>query len=306
MHLHIARLSVLALLVVTGCAFRQHGVFCGPGYPKMPEDWSADERKTSLERTPPIDDVDAACKAHDLCYLAEGFSEKKCDDALKVALATLDLRPSCDNVAGDISTWFIGFHPSVTKGDTSGAFALGFSKVVASPLIASMVVLHTALQLFGRAGRDEPCCDRTSFMQAADGPCFPHDASPIRLRVMRALAAGFSKERNLYYETFLPAGITQGAQRQTNSPSAEPVVAVLSGEVLGFSESLVFTESAMHFKSLGAPATTLPYAQIDNVELNWGGLGVVVNGTYKISVLGMQARTLAAVIQTVREAINAQ
>ncbi len=58
--------------------FPVYGNWCGPKHPKYGEGVDAPE---------PIDAVDSACKAHDLCYTKQGYSDCACDIAL---IAKLD------------------------------------------------------------------------------------------------------------------------------------------------------------------------------------------------------------------------
>jgi len=291
--------GLMAAIITSGCAFRQHARFCGPGYPQMPDDWTLTQRRAELERIAPFDDIDAVCKAHDLCYIDKGASEEACDSALIESVKRLELRTGCDNVAGDITTWFIAFHPSVTKGNRAQAFSDGAMKVIASPLIGGMVVLHGVLQLFGRAGRDEPCCDRTNFLSNSSGPCYPKDASPARLRVMEALVP-YAAEPALYFESLLPAPQELAARSQTRVPPDEPTLAFLFDSTFGLTSGVVFTERAMYFKPMRGPRGSIPLNEIrDIVEEPFG---VTVNGSHHVHVTGTSSSTLASIIRAARDA----
>jgi hypothetical protein len=47
-----------------------YGNYCGPGY------------GDPTGKTPPIDDVDACCRIHDMCYDKRGYSDCSCDREL--------------------------------------------------------------------------------------------------------------------------------------------------------------------------------------------------------------------------------
>ncbi|HUW44924.1 MAG TPA: hypothetical protein VMW50_03920 [Dehalococcoidia bacterium] len=58
-----------------------HGEFCGPNIPTLK---STDKRSqlAELQRIPPIDNIDASCKRHDICYAKRGYFNEACDKAL--------------------------------------------------------------------------------------------------------------------------------------------------------------------------------------------------------------------------------
>ena len=56
-----------------------YGKYCGPGYPANAPNTSRFDRLTQV--WPPVDDLDAACYAHDYCYAAN-YSKTLCDFAL--------------------------------------------------------------------------------------------------------------------------------------------------------------------------------------------------------------------------------
>ncbi len=101
---------VSALVMMTGCATGGGGVtskyvrpeegvayrygnFCGPGHPAFLKDAviQADKRRQAalLARERPIDDVDIACKAHDICYAITAADNPICDEMF-VAYLQLD------------------------------------------------------------------------------------------------------------------------------------------------------------------------------------------------------------------------
>ncbi len=72
-----------------GMVFRFYGTFCGPGYPKLKEGLSIQEQLAELNNLKARDDLDAACKVHDMCYVRAalstadvGASIRRCDQDL--------------------------------------------------------------------------------------------------------------------------------------------------------------------------------------------------------------------------------
>jgi hypothetical protein len=293
---------LLTLIVAQGCAFRQHGRFCGPGYPKLAGTLTKEQRIAELEKLAPVDDIDAACKQHDLCYQQKGFADESCDDELKAAIAALKMRMGCFNAAGDISTWFIAFHPSVTTGEWVDAFGKGFGGVIALPFSGVLVGLHGVMQLFGRAGRDEVCCDRTSFLLDAAGPCYPHGVTDLRLRVMHALIPHASEQR-LFYEPGPPAALERTARQHAQVPDGEQTLAFLTDRFL-LREAIVFTDRAMYFKTTGENAGRLSYDEISDFD-RLTDFDLQINHKYKASMMGMDPKDIATVIKAVRDAVLA-
>jgi hypothetical protein len=77
----------------------KYGCFCGAGYPglkhpsgKAEQEFSPAERSeliASYLRIKPIDDIDAACQAHDICWVLNGRPELACNIAFKNRLDAL-------------------------------------------------------------------------------------------------------------------------------------------------------------------------------------------------------------------------
>lgn len=65
-----------------------HGRFCGPGHPFVDRIGSDGER-ARLSSIQPLDSLDAACKAHDLCYIEQGYFDPGCDRAVASRLRVL-------------------------------------------------------------------------------------------------------------------------------------------------------------------------------------------------------------------------
>eukprot|EP00180_Rhodochaete_pulchella_P002020 Plantae.Rhodophyta-Rhodochaete_pulchella.ctg30468.p1 GENE.Plantae.Rhodophyta-Rhodochaete_pulchella.ctg30468~~Plantae.Rhodophyta-Rhodochaete_pulchella.ctg30468.p1 ORF type:complete len:129 (-),score=3.32 Plantae.Rhodophyta-Rhodochaete_pulchella.ctg30468:412-798(-) len=74
-----------ATLTVVRKGVPMHGNWCGPGH----------------GGGTPVDEVDTACKDHDLCYRAHGYFNCKCDNELVSALAE-----STKVIAGVVREYF--------------------------------------------------------------------------------------------------------------------------------------------------------------------------------------------------------
>jgi hypothetical protein len=145
----------------------KYGCFCGGGYPsnswekagnKM-SDKSAKDRLKLIEEEyytiKPVDDIDAACQDHDICYVLRGRSEYWCDSELHDRLKTMrkvfrngvsefaydppdtpELR--CSNLTNDIDMAAMSLFPS-----GSGQWLMGWTmrifKVVTLPLTGIFV-----------------------------------------------------------------------------------------------------------------------------------------------------------------------
>lgn len=55
-----------------------HGQFCGPKIPTL-KTASKEDKLSELNRIPPIDLIDNACKHHDICYELNGYFNAECD-----------------------------------------------------------------------------------------------------------------------------------------------------------------------------------------------------------------------------------
>lgn len=74
----------------------KYGNFCGPGVPSL-RAGDASQRAAELRPIAPADDLDMACKVHDICYEVFGHNEPGCDMLMQSLLA--DTRP--DDFVGD-------------------------------------------------------------------------------------------------------------------------------------------------------------------------------------------------------------
>lgn len=104
---------LLFMLFVNGCATTNqgqaifnvpmHGNFCGPLHPA--QKGTPLENIIELIRIKPFDDIDAACRRHDVCYEMAGYFDRTCDKwiisevgRLKIIYTDNNHRMYCDNL----------------------------------------------------------------------------------------------------------------------------------------------------------------------------------------------------------------
>ena len=113
-------LFLSVLLAHAGCAWLvkdhdelsfQYGNFCGKGHPYSPKQFDEYQFLLSLK---PVDDLDLACKVHDICYLQNGEQKTECDKVLQQDVEHLLLNgefsgceEQCRSVAYKI--WYFSF-----------------------------------------------------------------------------------------------------------------------------------------------------------------------------------------------------
>lgn len=104
-----------------------YGNFCGKGYPSIGPGSSA-EQQSALQAIPPVDSIDAACQAHDLCYVEHGQHRLSCDDAFVKRVYALRFdgpqRRACARLADQIGRFFACAMPSTGPGGEAWVGAL--------------------------------------------------------------------------------------------------------------------------------------------------------------------------------------
>jgi hypothetical protein len=127
-----ARLAVVVLAIglLAGCVqlpTRPEGAglawawgnFCGKSYPDL-GGGSPEEMLAALEAIEPVDDIDAACRDHDRCYLERGLHTLACDDALVRQTMRMRFegpdRRACARLADQIGRFFACAMPSTGDG----------------------------------------------------------------------------------------------------------------------------------------------------------------------------------------------
>ena len=122
--------AALAVLLLGGCVqlpTRPEGAglawawgnFCGKSYPDLGTG-TPEERLAALLAIEPVDDIDAACREHDRCYLEHGMHALRCDDALVRRVQTMRFegpdRRACGRLADQIGRFFACAMPSTGEG----------------------------------------------------------------------------------------------------------------------------------------------------------------------------------------------
>jgi hypothetical protein len=93
--------------------FVLHGQFCGRGWPVI-SGATTIERQAALEEIQADDDLDAACKEHDLCYERIGMDNIVCDRLLIEGINALALYGKCRTKAISIKSYFGSVHPDTS------------------------------------------------------------------------------------------------------------------------------------------------------------------------------------------------
>jgi hypothetical protein len=68
-----------------------HGTFCGPKHPVI-HNKTKTESVIELMTIKPLDDIDAACRRHDICYEVAGYFNLTCDAWLTSEVQRINLR----------------------------------------------------------------------------------------------------------------------------------------------------------------------------------------------------------------------
>jgi hypothetical protein len=128
----------------------RYGCFCGGGYPgfrdpsgKKPQQLGRKEREKLVARyyaVEPVDAIDAACRAHDVCYVWKGQPDEACNDAFASTMKELratfqeEGRERCAGLALDLRLAARAVFPSASFHDKA-------VKVLRAPLTAVEAML---------------------------------------------------------------------------------------------------------------------------------------------------------------------
>lgn len=126
--------------------FPFHGEFCGMNVPDTKGKSTYEISDILKFQKQPIDDIDAACQNHDICYADKGFGDRGCDEALikeLYSLGTLFNDPSCNTLVGEISAYFniktlnpaVLYDVSKMGVRTVGAASVGLMSLLLVPII---------------------------------------------------------------------------------------------------------------------------------------------------------------------------
>lgn len=193
--------AVLVMALVSACASSElrslspdeasrlrYGNFCGAGHPAVLgslEIADSEARINALNELRPVDDLDAICRLHDLCYEAFGHNVTPCDLAITEALVRLsdETQGRCQDLA---SEWAVVFSrvkrsrspvPSLFSGPLGAALdSLGLATI---PSAAGDRLLRSALRT-----------DHAESARPEGGDCFARTGLPT---VEDAFHVGVSK-----------------------------------------------------------------------------------------------------------------
>lgn len=158
----LAPLLVLAA-VLAACAggnsssgFKFYGNFCGPSHPRLASTSRADKYR-ELATIQPVDELDATCKAHDMCYAQVALNSLYCDNVLMAELIPYDWsHPYCKVLASRMTagilygtTWSeIHVEEGLTAANTVAAMkapvrqaGLAYLRAMAAPVTAGNLAL---------------------------------------------------------------------------------------------------------------------------------------------------------------------
>lgn len=135
----------------------RYGALCGANHPAGLTDLEREDRAgraAVIAATKPVDDIDAACKAHDLCYVRAGDDEPLCDELFLALLAHAapswrsarshppsDHGARCANLAREITLVISRFKPRPLDGletflPQAANAAKGLLNIVQLPFVA--------------------------------------------------------------------------------------------------------------------------------------------------------------------------
>ena len=155
-----------------GPGFR-YGCFCGANYPNINHPSGKDYKTLSLMereelveayyKIKPIDDIDKACRDHDVCYIRRGREDEKCnitlrEDLLKIIksmkqmnllapdVGSLEWR--CSNLAADMNTAFLTiFSPGKTGSESLDLAVTGMKTLTTVPLVGCLALFRPPVWL---------------------------------------------------------------------------------------------------------------------------------------------------------------
>lgn len=109
-------LIVVSVVLFGACAnldsiieLRVYGKFCGLGVPTLKAKNKA-QKIRELNSISERDDMDWACKQHDVCYVRLGQNNKICDELLLYILDHWALPKGCNSLGYDIKAYFFRAH----------------------------------------------------------------------------------------------------------------------------------------------------------------------------------------------------
>lgn len=185
------RLIPLVLILLSGllqaCAsiprnkgeegFPIHGNFCGPNVPTVPEYKTKEEKVAGLKKIKPIDDIDKACQAHDICYIKHGYFNTDCDEYLIEELDHFMYSHSCANLAFAIGVYF-RISPKIDNGGIAKTLVGNLTSLVMAPLggvfgAAQLVPAYMRGEEYAPANRWDRCNQQGENLIHIAMKCYP-------------------------------------------------------------------------------------------------------------------------------------
>lgn len=149
----------------------RYGCFCGANHPNIERpsalpitSWNDAQRSTYINRyyrILPIDDIDAACQTHDVCWITQDRPDLKCNEQLVGELENLeyrfasgrswgtkpDWRERCETLARDVgaATFMVMDYSWANK--TNNHLSLGLTRILGAPIIGFYAGAVTLLSL---------------------------------------------------------------------------------------------------------------------------------------------------------------
>lgn len=131
-----------------------YGNFCGPNHPKI----NGGDAVSQLRAIAPVDDLDAICKNHDICYATPSTTRSECDLTLMRLIKTAKWSTGCES---SVRTVAQAFPDSFTAVDDGGTVVRNNAPGLITPLnYALAAAVNTAFLPLGgppRPDKNEPC-----------------------------------------------------------------------------------------------------------------------------------------------------
>lgn len=161
-----------------------YGCFCGKGHPPIPIDQNKLRLAEAYFGIIPLDEIDAACQMHDVCWILNG-KEVWCDDAFNAQIERFqqELKPligfweietpewRCANLARDIQMAANATFPSFSSDKLWGSTMVAF-KILAAPIS----LLYTATTVANWDNYPTSPCDLSTLRSGAPTPAGERDA----------------------------------------------------------------------------------------------------------------------------------
>lgn len=193
--------AIACLIVVVGCASntdqaqrsisRFYGNFCGAGHPNV--NGTGRQALDALSEIEPLDDIDRACKHHDICYTAYAAHAATCDRALLDSLEAMrfsgDNELACNGTARLISSAFVALPLRVHPNDALNTLLHSAVNTI------GVLIAPVALWDFAGAVPSTPCVNVAKVKDEVPDPTQPAIVPPMDRGEFSALSSERRCER---------------------------------------------------------------------------------------------------------------